>query len=856
MTVSTEISSNEYTGNGVTTDFDYKFRIFKANQLSVITSDADGDNVVTLRLGTDYTVTGVNKSTGGKVILIRPLADKRKIGITREIPIKQETSFRNQSKFFAETHEDAFDYLTMILQRIWGSLGSLYLKRPNILANWFDAKGYRIANLGKPKRNSDGVDLGTLNDEIEGVNSTILKKEKRTLRVDDMDITALPKANDRAGKVLTFDKDGKLILVAPATGSAVDVLNQLGKNSGATLVGTESGNTVQTELNNLNIASTSGKLGLLSNVKVFAELPLHPDGYSSIISQYGYSYIYPQGLKFIDGEIYISCLTEGGSNKWSWVYVFDEKTLALKSIFSAGDSRAKGLHITRIDGKKYLFLLSEYNSEGAGKTGVYELPDDISSVHMTRLPIVNSCHTGQWYGLSGYDDELIIELATGTASGLSPKRRTSFNYVSIDDVIHKAKTLPIGSMSLNNNFELSGKRQGIAIGRTEIATSHGGIYYVNAVPTTEQIFAIRMSSFSGVESDSIVLNPDKMAKILSPKLKVAPSRIESEGLTFRVENGVEKLYSLVITTDVISSGSGIVILEHGVSHLDEECINLSPASTKFSINDLDNNTLISINEVPFDKKEIRKYTSLTEILDMMIETKTQIYRFYNSESYALNDVLGNKLPNYTQVTINNQNAVTFYIEVLGGDIRYDMTVVRRGDGYTQSVNMLVQSGSSTVRPEWANKRMITIGQDGLPSINHHMGVVSTSLTAQRFYIGTPDNRVLVGSIVVNSNNTTQFNTASDIKFKVEEGTYTKGIDVLKAIEKEDALQEFFWKHNGEKDYGFIAQKLNKVLPKAVSYDIESDTYSVSYPSLIPDLVSALIELIERVELLEDTLKNQ
>ncbi|HEM6921241.1 TPA: hypothetical protein U2I32_000717 [Providencia rettgeri] len=237
MTVSTEISSNEYTGNGVTTDFDYKFRIFKANQLSVITSDADGDNVVTLRLGTDYTVTGVNKSTGGKVILIRPLAGKRKISITREIPIKQETSFRNQSKFFAEMHEDAFDYLTMILQRIWGSLGSLYLKRPNILANWFDAKGYRIANLGKPKRDTDAVDLGTLNDEISGVNSTVLKREKRVLRVDDLDIEALPKANVRAGNVLTFDKDGKPIVVAPASGSAVDVLNQLGRESGANLSG-------------------------------------------------------------------------------------------------------------------------------------------------------------------------------------------------------------------------------------------------------------------------------------------------------------------------------------------------------------------------------------------------------------------------------------------------------------------------------------------------------------------------------------------------------------------------------------------------------------------------------------------
>ncbi|WP_272571480.1 tail fiber domain-containing protein [Providencia sp. PROV254] len=621
-------------------------------------------------------------------------------------------------------------------------------------------------------------------------------------------------------------------------------------NSGAAMIGVESGNTVQTELNNLNIASTSGKLGLLSNVKVFAELPLHPDGYSSIISQYGYSYIYPQGLKFIDGEIYISCLTEGGSNKWSWVYVFDEKTRALKSIFSAGDSRAKGLHITRIDGKKYLFLLSEYNSEGAGKTGVYELPDDIASVHMTRLPIINSCHTGQWYGLSGYDDELIIELATGTASGLSPKRRTSFNYVSIDDVINKAKTAPIGSMSLNNNFELSGKRQGIAIGRTEIATSHGGIFYTNSTISHEQIFAIRMSSFSGVESDSVVLNPDKMAKILSPKLKAAPSRIESEGLTFRVENGVEKLYSLVITTDGIPSGSGIVILEHGVSHLDEECINLSPASTKFSINDLDNNTLISINEVPFNKKEIRKYTSLTEILDMMIETKTQVYRFYNSESYALNDVLDNKLPNYTQVTINNQNAVTFYIEVLGSDIRYDMTVVKRDEGYTQSVNMLVQSGSSTVRPEWAGKRMITIGQDGFPSINHHMGALNPSLAAQRFYVGTPDNRVLAGSIVVSSNNTTQFNTTSDGRMKIEKGLYTGGVGVIKALDEAEALQNFEWKNNGMDDYGFIAQKLNKVLPKAVSYDEYSDTFGVSYASLVPDLVSAIMELIKRVETLE------
>ncbi|ETS99812.1 hypothetical protein [Providencia alcalifaciens] len=232
MTVSTEISSNEYTGNGVTTDFDYKFRIFKASNLSVTTSDADGDNVVTLRLGTDYTVTDVNKSAGGKVILTKPLADKHQISIARVIPIVQETSFRNQGKFLAETHEDAFDYLTMLMQRLWGSL-SLFLKRPSILANWFDAKGYRISNLGKPKKDSDAVDLGTMKDAISS-------QSKRSLRVDDMDIVALPKASERAGNVLTFDKDGKPIVVAPASGSAVDVLNLLASEKGAAYI--DSGN--------------------------------------------------------------------------------------------------------------------------------------------------------------------------------------------------------------------------------------------------------------------------------------------------------------------------------------------------------------------------------------------------------------------------------------------------------------------------------------------------------------------------------------------------------------------------------------------------------------------------------------
>ena len=39
MTVSIELSHEEYTGNGVTTDFDFRFRIFEAKHLVVSVAD-------------------------------------------------------------------------------------------------------------------------------------------------------------------------------------------------------------------------------------------------------------------------------------------------------------------------------------------------------------------------------------------------------------------------------------------------------------------------------------------------------------------------------------------------------------------------------------------------------------------------------------------------------------------------------------------------------------------------------------------------------------------------------------------------------------------------------------------------
>lgn len=228
MTVSTELSHEEYTGNGVTTDFDFRFRIFEAKHLIVSVVDTNGTERI-LTNGTDYTLRGVGAYRGGKVILKMPLAQSWKIGIARDLPAVQETDLRNQGKFFAEVHEDAFDYLTMLIQKSLSFL-SLCLRKPSFIADHYDAKGDKISNLGKPVKDGDAVDLGTMKEHIGA-------KDKRSLRVADKDIPVLPNAANRANKLLSFDNDGNPVVAVPESGSAADVLVVLGKSDGFNLIG-------------------------------------------------------------------------------------------------------------------------------------------------------------------------------------------------------------------------------------------------------------------------------------------------------------------------------------------------------------------------------------------------------------------------------------------------------------------------------------------------------------------------------------------------------------------------------------------------------------------------------------------
>lgn len=118
MSVPSEVNLVTALGNGTQTVFPYTFRVLSADNLQVVLQLEDETEVVK-ELGTDYSVSGVGSYNGGSVEMnVAPVTGER-LTIRRVIPaFTQNVDLRNQGAFFAETHEDVFDLLTMMLQQV------------------------------------------------------------------------------------------------------------------------------------------------------------------------------------------------------------------------------------------------------------------------------------------------------------------------------------------------------------------------------------------------------------------------------------------------------------------------------------------------------------------------------------------------------------------------------------------------------------------------------------------------------------------------------------------------------------------------------------------------------------------
>ena len=137
MTVSSTTTKNSYSGNASTTVFAYGFKIFDDDDITVIIRTDSTGAETTKTKTTHYTVSNVGSASGGNVTFTsgNTPASGETVVLIRDTARTQLTDYTPNDPFPADSHEDALDKLTLIVQELEEEAGrSLKVSQTNVIA--------------------------------------------------------------------------------------------------------------------------------------------------------------------------------------------------------------------------------------------------------------------------------------------------------------------------------------------------------------------------------------------------------------------------------------------------------------------------------------------------------------------------------------------------------------------------------------------------------------------------------------------------------------------------------------------------------------------------------------------------
>ncbi|WP_219495568.1 hypothetical protein [Proteus terrae] len=846
MTVSTELSHEEYVGNGVTTDFDFRFRIFEGKHLIVVVADSDGIET-TLKNGTDYTIVGAGSYHGGKVVLNKPLAQGWKVLLERDLPVVQETDLRNQGKFFAEVHEDAFDYLTMLIQKALGTF-SLSLRKPTYLSNYYDAKGNRIANLAPPKSGSDSANKDYVDNSIKDIDS-------KTLRVKDKPINALPNTEQRANKILAFDSAGQPITVLPESGSASDVLIELDKPTGASLIGTSGGLTVQEEINKIeneldNIINSKPNLQppSLTDFSILRFSDRRGEGYEDI-KQYSvnddYSDPYPQALTrdpLTKEYLIFRSATKEGKDTQGFIDIYDKNFSHLKTVI-AGKDWSELLVVGYVNGERRLLV-----GEHVGY-GVFKLPETSSITNFTMLQkLLSNVDDNLSQHGGSYGEYVIMRTRKGTVTWRYNK--ACYYLYNKSDLLQNENPKPISNFllpigwagSYSNLISSNPKCQSTTLTPFGVAIISGNSYHKGYEEYETPNTNLRISIFNangGNPYRNVVYSTSKLLSLLSENGLKRPNNkgdlvwFEPESIYF--DDG--ELLALFVTSEmelIVSFGKN-----SNNNHIDvgKSIIPITASDGIYTSSHYSS----FINTVGGEFNQ-----DLTHVCEYMIEFGKRNITFISRDGFKVGENKINKdcLIDLTNINDNhfclkitdvyNGGRTDFFFGDLDAKIWNKQPVIFGGAEIGNSVEYPIIQFSSTQSDP--NKVIFN-------------SVTSKGNTIQQFR--NKSNQC--GSIVQNESSV-NYNNTSDERMKLLHGKINNPLGIIKEMVEYGAVQSAAYKSSPDDVYPMlIAQKLKEFAPYAVTDgkgeigDEEFVPYSVDYSKLIPLIISAIHELFNIIK---------
>lgn len=153
MTVLTNTRRREHPGNGTARHFSGP-RVFSKAQLEAHLIDQVTAEVTTLVLDVDYEVRRVGFQETEVELFVAPAVGETLL-LLRTLPSQQPYSIKSQGAFFADIHEDAFDYRTMVDQQMEDQLALSIRFADTVIADAVDPVLPAPVPLGLLGWNSD-----------------------------------------------------------------------------------------------------------------------------------------------------------------------------------------------------------------------------------------------------------------------------------------------------------------------------------------------------------------------------------------------------------------------------------------------------------------------------------------------------------------------------------------------------------------------------------------------------------------------------------------------------------------------------------------------------------------------------